>query len=254
MSSTGSVGVVFVCHDERSIQHVLPYGHSILFVGNKIISKEYQEKVITVRDLPEHIEHEPKLLSFTAWYAICKNRLFTEYEYLCILEWDVLLDPDFMTQLQQACSGSVDAISFLEDYHYFTSDIQIPIATQYLENKGISYVFRPRPWGASTNQCLRRSLLEEFVDWYYPSCLWIKEKDPKKISWYHERLYIVFLDSRNIHYHMCKGLHHIQLNSHGKDINSGKEIHPDKSIFDKSIFDKEIHPGKSIFDKLIHNR
>lgn len=236
-TSTPSVKVVFVCHDEMSIQHALNYGQTILFVGNKQIRKEYQEKVITVRDLPENIEHEPKLLSFTAWYAICKNHLFTEYEYLCILEWDVLLDPDFLVQIKKVCSNSdrsVDAISFLEDYHYFTSDIQIPVATKYLEKKGIPYVFRLRPWGASTNQCLRRSLLEEFVDWYYPSCLWIKEQDPKKISWYHERLYIVFLDSRNIHYHMCKGLKHIQLNSH-KDINSGKVIHPGKMIFNKLI-------------------
>ncbi len=214
-----SVEIVFVCHDEMSIQHALNYGRPILFVGNKQIRKEYQEKVITVRDLPENIEHEPKLLSFTAWYAICKNHLFTEYEYLCILEWDVLLDPDFLIQLQKVCSNSVDAISFLEDYHNFVLDIQVPVAEKYLKSKGIITPLRNRLWGCTTNQCMRRSILEEFVDWYYPSCLKLKELDLMKFSWYHERLYMVFLENRKIKYHLCKGLRHFQVNSHGKEIN-----------------------------------
>ena len=208
--------MVFVCHDEMSIQHALSYGHPILFVGDKVIRKEYQEKVITVRDLPENIEHEPKLLSFTAWYAICKNHLFKECEYLCILEWDVLLDPGFFTQLQHVCSGSVDAVSFIHANIHFMSDINIPIATQYLLNKGLPYSFQNRTWGASTNQCMRRSLLEEFVDWYYPSCLQIKEQDPDKFSWYHERLYIVFLETKQSNHRYCGGLRHFFANSHKK--------------------------------------
>jgi hypothetical protein len=217
-TKSGIVGVVFVCHDEISIQHALSYGHPILFVGNKVIRKEYQEKVITVRDLPENIEDESKLLSFTAWYAICKNRLFTEYEYLCILEWDVLLEPDFLTQLSQVCSQSVDAVSFIHANIHFMSDIKIPIATQYLVKKEVSYLFQNRIWGASTNQCLRRSLLEEFVEWYYPSCLQIKEQDPDKFSWYHERLYMVFLDTKHSTHSYCGGLRHFFANSH-KEIN-----------------------------------
>ena len=215
-----SVKIVFVCHDEESIQHVLPYSHTILFVGNKVISKKYQEMVITVRDLPENIEHEPKLLSFTAWYAICKNRLFTDSEYVCILEWDVVLDPDFLTKLQTVCSTSVNAISFLEDIVHFTIDINIAVATEYLKDKCIPYNFKELAWGCSTNQCIRYSLLKEFVDWYYPSCLWLKEKDPKQISWYHERLYMIFLYSRNIEYSMCEGLIHLNKNSHRHDINN----------------------------------
>jgi len=53
------------------------------------------------------------------------------------------------------------------------------------------------------------------------------------------RLYIVFLDSRNIHYRMCKGLRHIQLNSTVKILILDKQIF-DKQIFDKQIFDKDI--------------
>lgn len=212
-----SVTVVFVCHDDQSIEHVLPYGFQILLVGNRVIREEYKSKVIMVRDLPHQIEDEPKLLSFTAWYAISKNQLFPDYTHICILEWDVVLDHKFLHQLTEAIPR--DAISFIEVDHSFLLDMNIYIADYYLKNKGIEYVFSNRRWGASTNHCISRSLLDKFVDWYFPSCLQIKELDHVKFSWYHERMYMIFLDTQNINYHMVNGLTHLFLNSH-KDINS----------------------------------
>jgi len=41
--------------------------------------------------------------------------------------------------------------------------------------------------------------------------------DPVKFSWYHERIYMVFLDIRNIQYKVGKGLKHLFSDSH-KDI------------------------------------
>jgi hypothetical protein len=168
------------------------------------------------RNLPYHIEHEPKLLSFTAWYAISKNNLFPEYDHICILEWDVVLEKDFLTQLQL---NTADAISFIEISDFFLVDISCSVAEEYLKKKGISYPMSDRRWGASTNQCLRRSLLDAFVDWYYPSCLWIKEFHEEKFSWYHERMYMIFLEIQNIPYHFVDGLQHLMLNSH-KEFNA----------------------------------
>jgi len=189
-----------------------------LLVGGREICEDYQSKVTMVRDLPEHIEYEPKLLSFTAWYAISKNKLYSEYEHVCILEWDVILDPDFLPQLQELSTPMVDAISFVEVDFSFLMDISIHTAECYLKNKGIIYPFKNRIWGCSTNQCMRRTLLDEFVDWYYPSCLQIKEMDFISFSWYHERMYMIFLDTRSIRYQVGKGLKHLFSDSH-KDIN-----------------------------------
>ena len=117
--------VVFVCHDNHSIEHVLPYGFHILVVGNRDISEEYMSKVIMARNLPYHIEDEPKLLSFTAWYAISKNNLFPEYDHICILEWDVVLEKEFLTQLHL---NTEDAISFIEISDFFLVDISCCVA------------------------------------------------------------------------------------------------------------------------------
>jgi hypothetical protein len=197
---------------------VLPYGFPILLVGSREIHEEYQSKVTMVRDLPHQIEHEPKLLSFTAWYAISKNNLFPECDHICILEWDVVLDKDFLPLLQELCDPTVDAVSFVEVNHSFTSDISIPIADQFLKQKGISYLIGHKRWGCSTNQCLRRSLLDEFVDWYFPSCLLIKHLDEPQFSWYHERLYMIFLDLHSMKYKLGKGLRHLFADSH-KELN-----------------------------------
>ena len=207
-----SVAIVFVCHDDASVEHVLPYGFPILLVGNRDLREEYRSKVTFVRDLPHQIEHESKLLSFTAWYAISKNNLFSDCDHVCILEWDVVLEKDFLSSLESC--GPVDAVSFVEVNHSFTAGISIPVADQFLNQKGITYPWRHRKWGCSTNQCLRRSLLDEFVDWYFPSCLLIKHLDEPQFSWYHERLYMIFLDLHSIKYQLGKGLRHLFADSH----------------------------------------
>ena len=43
----------------------------------KPITKKYPFIIINVCELVRNIEIEAKLLTFTAWYAIIKNKLFT---------------------------------------------------------------------------------------------------------------------------------------------------------------------------------
>jgi GR25 family glycosyltransferase involved in LPS biosynthesis len=207
-----SVQIVFICHDEESVQTVLPYGYPILFVGSKPISNE---KVLVVRDLPIHIEHEPKFLTFTAWYAIVKNDLFKEFDYLCILEWDAVLDSSFESHLKKLCATNIQAISFMEsDLSDLLADININNLFKFLNEKNFTTkdVFSIKTWGISSNQCLRRTLLKDFVEWYYP-CPTILQ-DSTRISWYHERVYMIYLRHHSIPYAMCKGLTHLFKNSH----------------------------------------
>jgi len=213
---TMSVQIVFICHDEESVQTVLPYGHPILLVGDKTVTKT--DKMIVVRDLLNHIEHIPKLLTFTAWYAIVKNNLFKEYDFLCLLEWDAVLEDSFESNLKALCATDVHAISFMESgLCDLLADLNTKVFFKFLNEKGFTYadVFSIQTWGISSNQCLRRSLLEEFVEWYYP-CPTILQEDPKRVSWYHERIYMVYLKHHSIPYTLCKGLTHLFKNSHQK--------------------------------------
>jgi hypothetical protein len=213
-----SVQIVFICHDNASVQTVLPYGKPILFVGDKEI--EPRENLIVVRDLPENIEHIPKLLTFTAWYAVVKNNLFQEFDFLCLLEWDAVLDESFESNLKAMCSLEVDAISFMESgLCDLLADVNLEVFFKFLNERGCTQmdVFSIRTWGISSNQCLRRTLLEEFVEWYYP-CDTISNEDPTRVSWYHERVYMVYLSHRSIPYRLCQGMTHLFKNSH-KEIN-----------------------------------
>jgi hypothetical protein len=221
-----SVIIILVCHDTEIINSILSCNKNdnfhILFVGDKPISDELSNnpRITVVRNLPDNIEKEKDLLTFTAWYAIIKNNLFIEYNYLCILEYDVILESNFETELIQICQqNKYDIISFIPDTEHFMVDIKPDIMTFFLNKKKI--LFKKLDfWFATTNHCLKRTHLSEFVDWYYPACLEIKKLDPAKISWYHERLFVFFIHEKSYNVYQMNYLSHNFLNSHNYMHNS----------------------------------
>jgi hypothetical protein len=205
--------IIYVCHDEVSTNLCLSKQPEsrILFVGPNDYPKN--ERVIVVRDLLYNIESERKLLTFTAWYAIIANKLFVDEEYLCILEWDTDI-PDL-----KLFTPVTDAICFFSDSgKHFLNDIKIDVFDGYLKEKGIVYKTYNKEWSCTTNYILKRKILEEFVEFYYPSCNYITKFHPEKISWYHERIFWVFLFSKNSSINILDGGIHRQANSH-KDLN-----------------------------------
>jgi hypothetical protein len=212
-----SVVIIDVCHDINSLKNIVNRNNYIFFVSNNELPEEYckNPKIIIARNLPFNIEHEPKLLTFTAWYAIIRNNLFTEFEYLCILEYDTILEHNFVNNLDTICAvNKYDLISFIEASEIaLYLDINIDVLKTFLNYKNISNI-NLQKWACSTNHCFKRNILEEFVDWYYPDCLIIKEKHPTKFSFYHERLFMIWLKNKNISYFLMKGLEHCFSNSH----------------------------------------
>ena len=211
--------VVFVCHDNESIANVIHHNKNIIFVGNKQISDEYinNPKIIIARNLENNIEYENKLLTFTAWYAICKNNLFTEYAFLCILEYDVELDKNFENNLQTRCLlNNNEVISFLHDSNnrYLYVHVEKNVLDNFLMSKNQRIDILDKGWGTSTNQCIPRNILCNFVDWYYPDCLNIKLNDYNFFSFYHERIFMFYLRNNGINFTIVDGLKHYQKNSH----------------------------------------
>ena len=213
-----SCAIIFVCHDNASIESVLPHNHFIMFVGDKEIKNEYRQnpKIIIARDLEDNIEMEWNLLTFTAWYAIIKNNLFIEYKYLCIIEYDVMLHR-FEEILYNECNHDHDIISFFQsNLDGLMTDINYNVCIEYLKLKHLSKEnFDLNIWSCSTNHCIKRTIVNDFVNWYYPSCLFIKEKDYKKLGYYHERLFAIYCNHKKYSNYIISGIiQHLQLISH----------------------------------------
>lgn len=215
--------VVFIAHKKEDAEKCLKaYPSSyILFVGPGEPPAD-SSRVIVARTLPQNIEHEKKLLTFTAWYAITKNRLFADADYIALFEYDVEFTPTFFQELQALCdSGTYDCITFNDIGGYFLHDVRKELMEEFVKRKNLpvptfTETYR---WYSTTNQCIRRAMLDEFVDWYYPECMVLKTKDLKKFSWYHERLFTVFLNLQEKSVKYLEGMKHLLQNSHS-DMNT----------------------------------
>jgi hypothetical protein len=217
--------IVFVCHSIETVEEVLkkiPNAH-IIFVGDKEVNEAIRKNpnIIIAREQPHHIEHEKKLLTFTAWYLIVKNNLYKEYEYLCVLEYDVNLDKGFEETLNNvAKKNDVDVISFIPQHGNFWLDIDSVVFNKFMDTKKVvdykqfrSY-FQNHIWCSSSNHCMRQSTMADFVDWYYPDCLQIKAEHDSKFPWYHERLFTIYLVDKSIPTTRINGLKHLYQDSH----------------------------------------
>ena len=210
------VKIVFICHSEELVKKLYnTYENpTILFVGLNTLDKIVYPDVIIVRDLQDNIEYEKSLLTFTAWYAIVKNNLFKE-EHLCILEYDVKLDKNFKENLESLLQNDkqLDVISFIK-VGGFSCDVNYNILRGFIESKREKYT-DITDWYATTNHCIKRTILKEFVDWYYPDYLQIKNAHSQKLAFYHERLFYYYISSRNLKNVYMEGLEHFYSNSHG---------------------------------------
>ena len=217
--------IIFICHNLKSFNMVERYldikNCFIIIVGNDtnfIDSINYQDnKIIISKNYPFNIENEYKLLTFTAWYLIVKNNLFVNYNHICILEYDVSFYNDVFKKLE-LLTNYYDIISFIGGTNDFHSDININIMNEFLISKNIdtnTYDNKNLFWYHTTNHCIKRNILKDFVEWYYPDCLIIGLNDDVKYSYYHERMFSVYILEKKYKIFLFKNnLFHYQLSSH----------------------------------------
>jgi len=216
--TNNQVKFLFVCHSQETVNKILkeqPEYTDILFVGSNPV--EPNPRVIICRDLKDNIEDEKKLLTFTAWYAIVKNNLYVDYKYICILEYDVTIQSGTLDSIIKKSIENPDIITFNKHDGYFTTDINMDVLNNILTKHTIKYNTE-QEWYPTTNQCIRRDILVDFVNWYNNEYPYIKEKDYKKLSWYHERLFSVYIHMKNKIVAVVEGISHIQARSHQNNI------------------------------------
>jgi GR25 family glycosyltransferase involved in LPS biosynthesis len=220
---------VFIGHSNKIVEDIrMKYPTTmVFFVGNADIDMRFRndKQVVIARDLPHNIEDKTKLLTFTVWYAISKNRLFQEYDYITLLEYDVVLQENFEPNLLEIIEKKpeIDVFSFFYIKRFFFWDINPTLFYPFIEKKGRWYNIC-QWWYNTTNHCMKRSVLDAFVDWYYPDCLHFWYLDRKMVSWYHERLFSVFIEFTNKKVYLCSDwIQHVQIASHLNTINHKKE-------------------------------
>ena len=214
--------ILFICHNNESIEKVIHYieidNVYLMIVGLNDIKDVYTQhpKMILARSYPNHIENEKELLTLTAWYCISKNELFLDKEYLCLLEYDVILDDMFFHNINQICNNNnVDVISFIISNICLEWQTKKHILEPFIVNKNMNYPHDINYyWMPTTNQCVRRKLLDDFVDWYYPDCHFLKEMDTGFFSHYHERLFSFYIKENHKMTTLLTGLSHLFLGSH----------------------------------------
>jgi predicted O-methyltransferase YrrM len=215
--------IIFVCHSFFSVGYITSLNlsdYAIIYVGQETLSEELcsNSRIIVARNFNDNIESDKELLTFTAWYLISKNNLFLDYDYLCILEWDVVFQDTFFDKLNSFCNYTYnyDVISFFSNENNFYSDINVDTLNYFLQKINIDpNLFNCNTfWFSTTNHCIRRVLLNEFVDLYYSIAPILKILDYKNISWYHERIFSAYLLFNKMNVLLLDGLEHYQKYSH----------------------------------------
>lgn len=220
-----NVVIVYICHSSETVREVLnddaKNSSYIIFVGNNDLDHTFldNKRIIIARNFECHIEDKYYLLTFTAWYLIVHNNLFLEYEYICLLEYDVKLESCFQSNLTSVCADNLyDIVTFFPlTYYLVHTNVTVSVMQHFLLHKNSEFKHL-NLWYATSNHCMRRTILCDFVNWYYPDCEIIKKIDPFKISWYHERLFSCFLfayeDKRKYNIFVLSGIEHLFLKSH----------------------------------------
>jgi hypothetical protein len=205
------VKFVFVCHSQETVNKILneqPDYTDILFVGSNHVDPN--PRVVICRNLYNNIEYEKKLLTFTAWYAIVNNNLYSDYDFICIFEYDVVIEYDALYMIKHECTTDTDVISFSAVNGAFDYDVNTDIIYDIFNKK---YDIDIR-WYPTTNHCMRRDLLVDFVEFYSDKYEYIKRNDYKHLSWYHERVFSAYLSMRKKRVKIMPGVQHIMNNSH----------------------------------------
>lgn len=238
---TQSLDVFVVVHSEELIESCENEGrfadlpdYTYLFVGDGDVSlAEERANVIVARSLPDNIEASSSLLSFTAWYAIARNRL-ANAPNVAVLEYDVWLSRDFHDRTLDCLADGNRIVGFvpfplshpkyLHATHWLADALRevhgLDVAEMVGNHLGRGGVDE---WTATSNAAMSTQTLERFVEWYRPVSRTF-EHDPIGAH-VHERTLPIFCMTNGLENLVLRdALRHEQRKSHSVLIRSDAEI------------------------------
>jgi hypothetical protein len=228
---SNSIDYFIVCHNQEFIIefldtqkfNMLP-NYRFIFVGNGEINLIKKiSNIIVCNKLPKNIEEYSNLCSFTAWYAITKNNLYTS-NYLCLLEYDIACSPELhkhnMFAISQDIRTALYGYSKAPVNHrvFYRSTPILELALNETYNIDLlSFINNYGPqityWLTTTNMMMHKNVLCSFVDWYFPMIE--KFKHEPLSAYVHERAIHIFSLLNNIQLNYIKNsIRHHQKCSH----------------------------------------
>ena len=198
-----------------------------VFLGNGNVDKiNHLPNLIISRDLPDNIEHHPKLTSFTGWYSLVKNNLINS-EYVNFFEYDVNFVPNIEDTVNDILKNEVDFIGYfpmsLKDPVYVTQrqyveelidviKIKTGVDVDNIVNRLIDTNTNGY-WSSSSNSTWKSSEITNYVNWmsnFIPNII-----VSNFCGHMHERSLSFYYFINNLKVILTNGLaQHFQLNSH----------------------------------------
>lgn len=193
-----------------------------VFVGNNDSSDiENLPNVIVCNKLPHNIEQYPKLTSYTGWYAIFKNNLYEDCDFLNLFEYDINLSDDFSDVLENNLENeilgyiqlNVRNVAFL--HHRYAGALIESIKKNY-EIDVVNFI-KSIPentfFSVTSNHTFSKKMFEKYMEWVEPLISDIKELN--MAGHQVERSIGLFYLLNNLDYKLLNGvLKHFQFDSH----------------------------------------
>jgi len=150
-----------------------------MFLGGGDTSKiKDLSNVIICRELPINIEEYPKLTSFSGWYAIWKNNLYT-HDFINLFEYDINLSPNFNETTQNNLTSETEIVGYIpfspHDYAFlkhtpWVKELSESIKSNY--NIDIISEINGLPHdiicSMTSNHTFSKSSFERYMEWMEP--------------------------------------------------------------------------------------
>jgi hypothetical protein len=155
-----------------------------LFVGNGDISKiKDRTDVIICRDLQYNIEQYKDLTSYTAWYAVWKNKLCeNDIDYITFLEYDTLINQNYFQKLKKILNqnNKIDIIGYSQinihhelflGHHHMYADGLIESLKKIYNIDILNYIQKysiNKKCAIVTNRTIKTNIFEDYIKWSMP--------------------------------------------------------------------------------------
>jgi hypothetical protein len=181
-----------------------------VFLGSGAIDKiENLNNVIISRHYVKNIEEWNKtLIAYTGWYMLWKNNLI-EAEYVNLLEYDIIVTDNMQSSIYQTLDTytDIESISYqplgVHEYWFLGADLTAKALLDSIQKhhgldgrKFISEFSNDVQVGVTSNQTLKKTTFDSFMEWMEPIIEDIKED--RMAGHYPERslpLYILYKDA-----------------------------------------------------------
>lgn len=199
-----------------------------VFLGDKSYDKiKNLKNLIVARELPDNIEHIPKLTSFTGWYALYKNG-YLNSDFVNLFEYDINYVPEFPLINQEMTKRDFDFVGYfpmsVNDVVYLKMTQYTDLLIESIKSKfgydirefidDLSKQKQTLMWSSSSNSTWKTETLKNFIDWF--SNFVDDIKNSNYCGHMHERSLSFYYFKENLKVFLVKDLMtHVQLNSHG---------------------------------------